>query len=328
VIDILTGTWRAQALYAAAALGLPDHVAHGYVSPASLALEARADEESLRRLMRLLVVLGLFEADDVGSPVYRLTPAGELLRGDVPGSLRDMCLIYGEEFHRAWGSVVPAVRSGGTGFAEVFGMPLADYLRDVPGAGAKFQAAMSAGGAVFDEFSRLADLSSSDTVVDVGGGSGTLLSAVLRDHPRLRGVLFDLPSVVERAGEVLGSVFPPERTSVVAGDVFDAVPEGADTYMLSRVLQDWGEKECSKILTNCRRAMSEGSRLLVLERVVDIDRSSVLPVMWDVHLMMVAGGRERTIDEYRSLFQDSGFRLEQCVPLPLENSLLVASPTP
>ncbi|MDJ1130550.1 methyltransferase [Streptomyces iconiensis] len=324
VIDIATGTWRAQALYAAAALRIPDHIAGGAVSCEALAALTGTGEDAVRRLMRLLATMGVFEGTETAG--YRLNAVSTLLRSDVSGSMRDMCLIYGEEFHRAWGAVLPALRTGGTGFEEAFGSSLGDYLRDTPGAGPKFQRAMSVGSAPFATVSRAIDFSRHHTVVDVGGGYGTLLSLVLRGNPGLRGVLFDLPHMAPLAHEHLADAVDPGRYEIVTGDVFEEVPPGGDAYLLSRVLQDWDDADCVRLLVNCRRAMGSSGRLFILERVVAEDRSTALPVLWDVHLMLIAGGRERTLPEYRSLLARAGLRLESLEPLPLETSLLVASP--
>jgi hypothetical protein len=328
VIDIVTGTWRAQALYAAAALRIPDHVADGTATCEALAARTGAGEDGVRRLMRLLATLGVFEGSERSG--YRLNAVSRLLRSDVPGSMRDMCLIYGEEFHQAWGAVLPALRTGSTGFEAALGSTLGEYLRDTPGAGPKFQRAMSVGSAPFAAVSRAIDFSRYETVVDVGGGNGTFLSLVLRENPGLHGVLFDLPHMAPLAREHLDRAVAPERYLIRTGDVFEAVPSGGDAYLLSRVLQDWDDGDCLKLLANCRHAMGSSGRLFILERVVEEaggdTPADVLPVLWDVHLMLIAGGRERTLPEYRSLLDRAGLRLESVQSLPLETSLLVSSP--
>ncbi|MFE6719670.1 methyltransferase [Streptomyces albidoflavus] len=327
VIDLATGTWRAQALYAAAALRIPDHLADGAVTCAALAARTGTGEDAISRLMRLLAALGVFEGTEKTG--YRLNAVSGLLRSDVPRSMRDMCLIYGEEFHRAWGAVLPALRTGGTGFEAAFGSTLGDYLRDTPGAGPKFQRAMSVGSAPFAEVCQAIDFSRYGRVVDVGGGNGTFLSMVLRENPGLHGVLFDLPHMAPLAREHLGPGLVSDRCRIMTGDAFEAVPTGGDAYLLSRVLQDWDDDDCVRLLANCRRAMRGHGRLFILERIVqeggpDLP-AAVLPMLWDVHLMLIAGGRERTLPEYRSLLDRAGLRLESVESLPLETSLLVTS---
>ncbi|MBW4717535.1 methyltransferase [Saccharothrix obliqua] len=321
VLDIVTGTWRAQALHAAVVLRLPDLVAEGCVTGADLAAAAGAAPDPVVRLMRLLVVLGVVEGDDHAG--YRLTPVGELLRTGVPGSMRDLCLLYGDESHRAWGAVVSAVRTGRAGFEVAFGHTLHEHLAEDPAAGEKFLRAMNAGSEFFADLPDAFDFGARHTVTDLAGGSGLLLSTVLCAHPHLRGVLFDREHMVATAAKHLAAAVEPDRYDVVPGDLFRSVPAGSDVYLLSRVLQDWDDEDCVALLSNVRRAMTHpDARLLVVERV--IDGSAVLPLLFDLHLLVMAGGRERTLPDYRAVLAAAGLRLESVRELALETSLLVA----
>lgn len=322
VVDIITGTWRSQALYAAVALGIADHVSDGHVTDEALATRTGTSPDALPRLMRLLSAMDVFESTPSG---YRLTPTGELLRTDHAQSMRDMVLIYGEEFHRAWGAVVPAVRTGTSGFQHAFGKTLHEYLRD-PGAGAKFQRAMNAGNVFFPDVLEAFDFDGCRSVVDVAGGSGMLLGTVLRAHPRLHGVLFDQPHMVPVATAHLDEAVGPGRYEARAGDVFEGVPAGADAYLLSRVLQDWDDERCVRLLSNIRAAMPASGRLLILERVIPDHGESLLPLLWDLHLLMAAGGGERDLAGYRAVLAAAELRLESVHALSLETSLLVAVP--
>ncbi|MET9364736.1 methyltransferase [Streptomyces sp. NPDC006632] len=324
VVDILTGAWQAQALYAAAALDIPDHIAAGHDTAAALALAAEADKDAVERLMRLLTAMGLFTGSaDEG---YRLTPVSQILRTDDDRSMRDMAVIYGEEFQRAWGAVVPAVRTGRSGFEHAFGVDLRGHLQADPAAGAKFQRAMNAGNVFFSDVVKAYDFSACHTVVDVAGGSGMLLSTVLDAHPALHGVLFDLPHVLPVAREHLDRAVGEDRYDAVGGDAFHSVPAGADVYLLSRVLQDWDDDQACRLLSTLRAAMPDTARLLIVERVIPTEGSELLALLWDLHLLMAAGGRERTLDGYRGLLGAAGLRLESVTPLALETSLLVAAP--
>ncbi|MQS06118.1 methyltransferase [Streptomyces alkaliphilus] len=325
VVDLITGTWRARALYAAVSLSLPDHIAAGHGTVPALSERTGAGEDGLVRLLRLLVALGVITGDEEEG--YGLTEVGALLVADGERSMRDMVLLYGEEFHRAWGAVVPAVRTGTSGFEHAFGMSLHTYLRDDPEAGPRFLRAMNAGNVFFPEAALAFDFTGAHTVIDVAGGSGLLLSAVLQAHPHLSGTVFDLPHMLPVAERHLSAVVDVHRYETVAGDVFDKVPAGNDVYLLSRVLQDWDDERCVTLLANIREAMADGGRLLVLERVVVTDDTApLLPLLWDLHLLMAAGGRERTLDGYRSLLHAAGLRLESVHSLALETSLLVAAP--
>ncbi|WP_042431992.1 methyltransferase [Streptacidiphilus anmyonensis] len=327
VVDIITGSWRAQALHAAVVLSLPDHIAAGHGTADALAARTGASADGLDRLLRLLAATGVVAGDSRRG--YTPTPVSELLREGTPGSMRDMVRIYGEEFYRAWGAAADALRGGGSGFEHAFGLSLHEYLRQNPEAGEKFQRAMNAGNVFFPAVLEAFDFRPCRTVVDVAGGSGMLLATVLSAHPEIRGLLIDRPHMVPVAREYLGRSLSADRFEVSGGDIFDGVPEGADVYLLSRVLQDWEDERCVGLLAGIRKAMPDHGRLLVLERVIDSgtpDEPALLPLLWDLHLLMAAGGRERTWDGYRALLAASGLRLESSHALELETSLLVVAP--
>lgn len=325
VLDLITGTWRTQALYVAVALQLPDHVAAGATTSAELAERADADPDAVIRLMALLTTLGVFGGDDrVG---YRLTAVSELLRTGSPKSMRDMCLLYGEEFHVAWGEAATAVRTGQSGFELAFGETLHQYLADKPDAGPKFLRAMNAGSTFFSGVPAAYDFSECRTVTDVAGGSGILLSTVLRAVPGPKGLLVERDHMIPVAEEHLAATVAADRYEVVAGDFFEAVPGGSDVYLLSRILQDWDDSACITLLSNIRRAMAgPAARLLIVERLISGSGSEQLPRLFDMHLLMMAGGRERTMSGYRSILDGAGFRVASVHAMELETTLLVAAP--
>ncbi|MGH3673928.1 MAG: methyltransferase [Pseudonocardiaceae bacterium] len=327
IVNIITGTWRAQALHAAVALRIPDHVAAGHTCSAELAAQTGATEDGVERLMRLLISMSVFGCDHRGR--YRPTAISDLLQARAPGSLSDMVQIYGEEFHQAWGSFVHAIRTGRSGFENAFGSELGKYLADEPATSAKFLRAMNAGSPFFAGVPAVFDFRQCATIVDVAGGSGALLATVMRASPATHGVLFDLPHAEPIARQYLGDALPPDRFDVLTGDMFEAVPPGADAYLLSRVLQDWDDRTCITLLSNCRKAMSNSARLLILERVIPDDDSlnaaRQLPLLWDLHLLTMARGRQRTLDGYRSVLTGAGMHLEAVHSLALETNLLVAA---
>lgn len=326
LIDLITGTWRAQALHAAAELRLADLVVQGHRTLPRLALHTGVTATRLVRLMRLLVALGVFDGDADG---YALTALSHRLRTDVPDSMNGLCRLYGTEFHQAWGSVVAALRTGRSGFTEAFDTSLHEYLATVPGAGERFQSAMAAGSPFFSDVPAAVDLSEAKVVVDVAGGDGRLLATVLDAYPHLHGILVEREHMVPLAETELGARLPADRFEVISGDVFTHVPEGADVYLLSRVLQDWPDDECVRLLSACRAAMtSRSARLLVVERVVADIGGALLPLVWDLHLLVAAGGGERTERQYLELLADAGLHWQSTHDLALETTLLVATPGP
>lgn len=181
IVDLITGAWRTQAVYTAVSLRLPDHVAAGSLTSAALATETGSSEDGLRRLMRLLVALGVFAGDDETG--YRPTELSVALQTGAAGSMRDMCLLYGQEFYRAWGHAQEAISTSSPSFERACGRPLGDYLKHERGAGERFLRAMNAGNIFFEHLPAVFDFSGCSLVVDVGGGSGALLSAVLQANP-------------------------------------------------------------------------------------------------------------------------------------------------
>ncbi|MBR8641434.1 hypothetical protein KEF29_24175 [Streptomyces tuirus] len=325
-INLITAAWHTQSVYAAAKLGLPDLLAEGHTGVPDLARAAGADEGAVRRLLRLLVRLGVFEEDPDGG--YRNTAVGDLLR-DRPGSLRDVCLLYGEEFYQAWGHASETFRTGTPGFEKAYGQSLVSYLHDDADAAARFQRAMQAqaNNFAFDAVPKEIDFHADRHVVDIAGGSGQLLATVLSAAPEARGTLLDLEHTLPIARAHLERTTGTDRATLVAGDMFTSpLPEGADTYLLSRVLGDWSDDDCVRLLKRVRGAMAEHSRLVVIELVVQDGQDGLLAPLWDLHLMVVNGGHQRTLGEYRALTERSELSVERLVRLPMEATALVLTP--
>ncbi len=314
--QLLIGYRVSQALYVAAKLGVADHLKDGPRSGEEVARSVGAHAPSLARLLRALVGIGILAEREDGR--FALTAVGECLRSDAPDSQRAVAIFYGDRRHwGAWGALLQSVTTG-----EKFGGPgkldFTDLAARDPEGAAIFNDAMSAFTRGMDAaVTEAYDFSRIRTLVDVGGGHGALLAGILRAQPHLRGILFDIPPVidgarahVERAG--LGS-----RIELVAGSFFEVVPPGGDAYMLKFIIHDWDDERSTQILQSCRRAMDANGKLLLVERVVPplveqipAHREAVLA---DLNMLVLTGGRERTEAEYTSLLAKSGFRLERIV---------------
>lgn len=325
VIELITGGWRAQAVYTACRMRLADHIDAGHTTGAELAEAAGAEPEGVHRLMRLLVAMGVFEGD--AGAGYRNTAVSAALL-DQPDSLRDMCLLYGEEFYTAWGHAHQAISTVSAGFEAAYGRPLYAYLSEDPDTSERFQRAMRAGNLFFDQVPEVFDFAGK-AVVDVGGGNGHLLATILRAVPDARGTLLDREHVVPMARANLAATVGLERVELVGGDMFRAVPPGGDVYLLCRVLAGWEDDAVVGVFENCRAAMAgPHSRLLILERVVVDEGSTVLPALWDLHLLMTNGGRHRTVDRYTAMLARAGLDVERVAELPMETTALIAAPRP
>lgn len=320
------GVWLGQAIAAAAELKIADCLVDGPKDVEALAGETGAHAPSLRRLLRALAGSGIFAEDEQGR--YGLTPLAAPLRTDVPGSVAGVCRFRGSPwFLAAWGEVAHSVRTGESAFRHVHGTDLFTYLARNPAAAATFNQAMSdlSGGtarAVMGAF----DFARFGTVVDVGGGQGALLTAILRANPGTRGVLFDLPPVADRARAHLSAAGLGERATAVGGSFFEAVPAGGDLYVLRLVIHDWDDEQAVAILRSCRRAMGAAGRLLLVEAVIPPGNIPSAGKLMDLTMLVVAGGKERTEAEFRSLYARAGFALTAIVPTASEQSLIEGTP--
>jgi O-methyltransferase domain len=307
VFGLITGFMRTQSIAAIAELGVADAIARGTTTTVALAREVGADADALRRVLRLLEADGLVrqvELDD-----WRLSETGELLRDGVDGSLRHLAILFGAELYDAWSGAASSLRSGGEAFSERFGLPFFDWLQQHPERARAFDRAM-AGTSTVRALPMLArDWRGVSTVVDVGGGDGTLLEALLVHVPALEGISFDLPGVVERARTRIAATAVADRLRVEAGDFFEAVPDGADVYVLSQVLHDWSDADCARILEACRRAARPATRLLVLEQVLPDDATPSPARLTDLNMLVLLGGRERSLGEFAALLETGGWQL-------------------
>ncbi len=326
LLHLMTGYRAMQALYVAARLGIADLLKDGARGSEELARATGADARALHRLLRALASLGVFGEDADG----RFTPSelGALLRSDVPGSLRAAAIFFGDERNwHAWGKLERSVMSGepvrGPRGTQAF---LEESARDPEGA-ALFNAAMTSLTSAFDAAVTAAyDFSRLGTLVDVGGGQGALISSILAANPALRGILFDIPPVIESARGRIGEAGLAGRCELVAGDFFASVPAGGDAYVLKWVIHDWDDEHSVAILGSCRRAMARDGRLLLVERVVPerIDQSADTQgiVLGDLNMLLWTGGRERTAAEYRALLASGGFTLARIVPTATQLSII------
>jgi O-methyltransferase domain len=321
VIRLGFGFAVSQALRVVADLEIADRLAAGELSVEELAVQTGCHVEALYRIMRLLVAEGVF--CETSARVFGLTELGVALRSDGGSSPRELIRMLNREPYLAFAQLCHSVRTGLPAFEEVFGKPRFDWLADHPAEAALFQRAMiSLSQGSNEAIAQAFDFASVSQVVDVGGGHGQLLSAILSRHPHLSGVLFDLPSGIEAAR--LGEGGPLPRTELVAGSFFDSVPAGADVYLLKKVIHDWSDEQAAAILRNCRDAMAPRGRVLVAETIVPTgnERDSIKLV--DANMLVVTGGVERTEAQYADLFATSGLRLARVIPTAQPISIIEA----
>lgn len=310
---IWPGAMAAQAMYAAAKLGIADALKDGPRAIDDLAHATETHGPSLRRLLRALTSLGVFAESTEGK--FKNTDLSDSLRSDHPESVRAWAIFLGAPFiWKTWMDLCETVRTGQPAANRVYGKPFFAHLAEHSDDAAVFNAAMSAGSDMIGPLIVSAyDFSRFQHIVDVGGGHGALLHAILSTNPDLHGLLYDLPAVIAgaallRRGPIAG------RCELLGGDFFEAVPGGADAYVLKGIIHDWNDDDALTILKNCRRAIRHDGRLLLLETILEPSNESDLGKFMDVLMLTLVGGRERTEADFRTLLREAGFSLTRIIP--------------
>jgi precorrin-6B methylase 2 len=306
---LMDGFLQTQLLYVAAKLGIADVLADGPRDGADVARAVGAQPVALTRVLRGLAAEGVLDERDDGR--FGLAPSGEALR-----RLQGAVIARGELYYRAAAGLLEALRDGGTPFERVYGERFFDHLTRHPEDEAAFHASM-AGRAEREARDVVAayDFGGLRKLVDVGGGSGVLLAAILRAAPGLHAVLMDRPAAIPAARRRLEADGVAARAECVAGDFFAAVPAGADAYLLSRVVHDWDDADAARILATCRAAMPDGARLLIVDAVLpERARDAPEAIRMDVHMLVLLGARERTEPEFRRVLAAAGLELRRTIP--------------
>lgn len=321
---MITGYWVSQAIYAAAKFNIAEHLNDGPKSVEELAQITSTDTDALYRLLRALASVGIFAEGE--SRQFSLTPMAEPLRSDVPGSKRALALMAGDEQFRTWAEIDYSIQTGKIAFEKVFGKPIFDYLGENPDKARIFDAAMTGiHGRESNVILEAYDFSGFGVLADIGGGNGSLMSEMLQKHTAMKGILFDLPHVVEHAKDNIESAGVSDRCDVVGGNFFEAVPEGADAYLMRHIIHDWDDAKSLTILRNCHRVMPAESKLLLVESVIPSGNEPFGGKFLDLVMLLIPGGKERTEEEYRALLSKAGFQLSRIVPTETEVSIIEAT---
>ena len=325
LFHMATGYWVSQAIYVAAKLGIADLLKDGPQSYVILAARTGADAPSLFRLMRALASVGVFS--HAGEDCFALSRLAESLLTDAPASLRAMVITIGEIHYQACGNLLHSVQTGAPAFNNLFGTNLFDYLRQNAAAGEAFNQGMTDLSSLLAYALLIAyDFSGVSSIVDVGGVEGELLRKILELNPRMVGAVLDMPSTIEKVHQELNGKARIGPCSYIAGDFFDSVPEGADAYLLSGVIHDWDDDRAITILRNCRRAMADGGKVLVVDMVVPKNGAKSFSKLLDLNMLVMTGGRERTEAEFRTLLDASGYELTRIIPTMAPQSIIEAVP--
>jgi len=324
ILDMLLGMMKTQAIHEAVRLNLAERLKDGPKSLADLASETKTNPNALMRLLRTLESLGLFTEVEAG--YYGQSALSHFLRPGVPGSMHDVAFIHGEEWQwRPWEGFSHSMETGQAAFNHLFHTTLFEYFSTHPIERERFNKAMAGFSNQVDApLAQGYDYSPLGTIVDIGGGYGGLLRAILRANPQLRGTLFDLPQVVEDTRQQVAPTEEATRYQLIAGDMFqpEQIPQGADAYIMKQIIKDWDDTAAVLILDNCRKAMRPGGKVLVAEQVLLPGQTMVPAKLIDLQLMVVASGQERNEAQYRALFEAAGLDLVKIWPTHSPYSIL------
>lgn len=325
---IQTGTayWASQMLFVAAKLEIADRLAAGARASHELAGELGLNGAAFHRFLRTLAGMGLLT--EIESRTFALTPLGEALKKDAPGSAYATILtLTGPLCQQSWQLLPFSLETGKTGFEKTFGRPLFEHLGQRPTDAALFSETMVGfHGAEPPAVAAAYDFTRLGSIVDVGGATGNMLVHVLRRHRGPRGVLFDLPHVVAKAPAFLEAHGVADRVSIEAGSFFERVPAGHDAYILSHIIHDWDPDQCRTILAHCRSAIDPEGRLLIVEMVLPEGDTPHPGKMLDMMMLVGPGGQERTPSEYADLLGSAGFEMTRIVPTASAVSIVEAVP--
>jgi predicted O-methyltransferase YrrM len=325
LMKLISGFQASQAISVFAELGIADVLKNDAVHADTIAQATECHPRSLYRLLHMLASVGVVE--ELAGRRFKLTPIGEYLRSDSPSKRSAWARLVGRPYvWQSWGAMMHSVKTGESSFGHLHGANVWEWRSKRREETEIFDAAMSelsgaAGRAIASGY----DFSAFNVIVDVGGGQGALLAAVLAQHGNTKGILFDLPHVVVKAQDVLRAAGVADRCEIVSGDVFKAVPEGGDAYLIKSVLMDEDDDQAIAILTACRSAMRQSGKVVVAEHLLTPPNGPEIGSR-DMTMMIVTGGRERTREEFAELFSASGFHLEQVVATRSPFTLMVGAP--
>jgi hypothetical protein len=314
MLQLISGFWIARCVYVTAKLGIADLLKDGPKTAGELATATNTHAPSLFRVLRALAAVQvLTQSDD-----YRFgnTPLSDTLRSDAPGSLRAFAMSeLGEEHYPAWGELLHSVQSGGIAFDKAFGEPVWEFFAKHPDNAKIFNDSMSGMTAQAETSLHAAyDFSGINTIIDVGGGHGGLITSILTRNPAMRGILFDAPVVVEGSKPKIAGSPIANRCEVIGGDFFQSVPSGGDAIIMKWIIHDWNDEQSIAIMKNCHRALPENGKLILVEAVVPPGDEMHFAKFIDLNMLVMTGGRERTEEEFRELYEAAGFRLTRVVP--------------
>ncbi|MEQ1875174.1 MAG: methyltransferase [Bdellovibrionia bacterium] len=325
MLEMISGQWISRTIGVCAQFGVADHINDKPTSSDAIAKKVEANPEALYRVMRALTVVGIFTEHE--GKKFSLTSVGKTLRTDHPQSMRHMA-IFQTSFNWAhWGALDYCVKTGKNAVEHIRGMKPFDYLSKNKEEAEVFDKAMTNISEMeVDSILAVYDFSKFSTIADIGGGYGAFLASVLNTHPKARGILYDMPHVVKGSKEYFANAGLTDRVEIKSGSFFEAVPSGADAYMMKHIIHDWSDEESITILKHIRKQIPQNGKLLLIETVIPERNVPNFSKFIDLEMLVVTTGKERTLADYGSLFAKAGFRLNRAVPSISMANVIEASP--
>jgi hypothetical protein len=325
VFQLATGYVISTALQLAVEVGVADRLVAGPLSVRELAQATSTNEDALYRVLRLLASVGVF--NEIAPRRFALTPAADILRADAPHSIRPLVLFITDPFHlRVYADAIHSLRTGKPAGEKTVGMPVFEYFAQNPAYSEIFNNAMTTlSAAIVPAALEAYDFGDIGVLVDVAGGHGQVLTSILRQYPKMRGILMDVDHVIAGAQARIAAAGVADRCQTVAGDFFKAVPAGGDAYVMKHIIHDWDDERAAAILRNIHTAMGQTrGRVILLEGVIASANEPSLGKVMDIEMLLLPGGRERTAEEFRALFDRAGFDLTRIVPTKSPVSVIEA----
>jgi O-methyltransferase domain/Dimerisation domain len=321
ITQMMFGCVLTQAIHVAATLNIAELIAaEGPLNPAVLAGKTGVKEEALYRLLRALASVGIFSIDEQGK--FSLTPMAECLKEDSPDSVKAMALSMGNAFYKAYSELPFSVQTENDGFKKAFGVPIFEWLTNNPDQGKIFDRMMTdIHGGETEPMVNQYDFSVFNTIVDIGGGNGEVITGVLKKNPGVKGILFDMPDVIKRAQANIAASGLGDRCKLEGGSFFESVSKGGDAYIMRHILHDWSDADAITILSNCKKSMNPGGKVLVVEAVIQEGNGPSPFKLLDLTMLLV-GGKERTSKQFEHIFSKAGFKLNRIVPFQHDLSVI------
>ena len=326
MLQLITGFWMSRAVCVFAQLGIADLLQSGPKTAGELAEATGTHAPSLYRLLRALASTGIVKSEEEGR--FGLTSLSETLITGAPGSIRSFIMSeLGQEHYPAWGNLMHSIKTGEIAFDNEFGKDVWKYFAHHPEHAAVFNDSMSSMTAAANEaILSVYDFSQFGKIVDIGGGHGGLITSILTRNPEAKGVLFDAAEVIEGARPKIESAGLGDRCETIAGDFFKAVPAGGDAYVMKWIIHDWEDEKAIRILKNCRQQMRSDARVIIVDCVVPENDQPDFSKTFDLNMMVMTGGKERTEAEFRDLLTAAGFELVRVIPTEAPTSIVEGRP--